>query len=78
MPISPEVIIEQKNASGKYKYLTGIDHFRSFVKICLSFIEFHCLSSAADAAQSLMEQKYIVIQQIFGCFLVNGGLHVSI
>ena len=42
MPISPEVIIEQKNASGHFKYLTGIDHFRSYkyVKIGLSFFAF--------------------------------------
>ena len=48
MPISPEVIIEQKTASGKYKYLTGIDHFRSFVKICLSFIAFLQLQMQRD------------------------------
>ena len=40
MPISPEVIIEQKTASGNYKYLTEIDHFGSYVKIGLSFIAF--------------------------------------
>ena len=40
MPIFPEVIIEQKTASGKYEYLKGIDHFRAFVKICLSYIAF--------------------------------------
>ena len=52
MPISTEVIIEQKTANGNYKYLTGIDHFRSYVKIGLEFL---CLSSAADAAQILMK-----------------------
>ena len=40
VPISPEVIIEQKNASGNNKYLTGIYHFRSYVKIGLSFCAF--------------------------------------
>ena len=43
VPIYPEVIIEQKTASGNYKFLSDIDHFRSYVKIGLSI----CLSSAA-------------------------------
>ena len=37
VPIAQEVIIEQKTASGNYKHLTGVDHFRSYVKIGLSF-----------------------------------------
>ena len=48
MPISQEVIIEQKNASGNYKYLTGIDHFRSYVKIGLSFVAFLQLQMHRD------------------------------
>ena len=48
MPISPEVIIEQKTASGNYKYLTGIDHFRSYVKIGLSFFAFLQLQMQRD------------------------------
>ena len=39
VPISQEVIlVNKKNASGNYKYLTGIDHFRSYVKIAVSFL----------------------------------------
>ena len=49
--ISPEFIIKQKTASGNYKYLTGIDRFRS----CEDRFEFLCISSAADAAQILMK-----------------------
>ena len=48
MPISPEVIIKHKTASGNYKYLTGIDHFRSYVKIGLSFIAFLQLQMQHD------------------------------
>ena len=48
MPISPEVIIEQKTASGNYKYLMGIDHFRSYVKIGLSFFAFLQLQMQRD------------------------------
>ena len=40
MLISPEFIIKQKTASGNNKYLTGIDRFRSYVKIDLSFFAF--------------------------------------
>ena len=40
VPISIEVTIEQNTASGNYKYLTGIDHFRSYEKIDLSFSVF--------------------------------------
>ena len=43
MPISPEVIIKQNTASGNHKYLTGIDHFRSNVKIAVSFFAFRRL-----------------------------------
>ena len=38
--ISQEVIIEQETASGNYKYLTGVYHFRSYVKIGLSLFAF--------------------------------------
>ena len=40
MPISPEVIIVQLTASGNYKYWTGIEQFRSYVNIGLSFFAF--------------------------------------
>ena len=48
MPISPEVIIEHKTASGNYKYLTGIDHFRSYVKLGLSLFAFLQLQMQRD------------------------------
>ena len=38
--ISQEFIIKQKTASVNYRYLTGIDRFRSYVKIDLSFFAF--------------------------------------
>ena len=38
VPISLEAIPVQKAASGNYKYLTGIDHFRSYVKIAVRFL----------------------------------------
>ena len=40
MPIFPEIINEQKAASGNYQYWTRIDQFRSYVKIGLSFFAF--------------------------------------
>ena len=49
MPISPEVIIEQITASGNYRYLTAIDHFRSYVKIGLSFFAFFQLQMQLDS-----------------------------
>ena len=49
MPISPEVIIEQKTASGNYEYLTGIDQIRSYVKIGLSFFAFLQLQMHRDS-----------------------------
>ena len=36
VPISPEVILEHNTASENYKYLAGIDHFRSYVKTSLT------------------------------------------
>ena len=45
--ISPEFIIKQKTARGNYTYLTGIDRFRSYVKIDLSSLPFFgCRCSA--------------------------------
>ena len=38
--IFPEVINEQKAASGNYDYWTEIDKLRSYVKIGLSFFAF--------------------------------------
>ena len=40
VPIFPDVINEQKTASGNYEFWTGIDQFRSYVKIGLSFFAF--------------------------------------
>ena len=40
MPIFQEVINEQRTASGNYEYCTGIEKFRSYVKIGLSFFAF--------------------------------------
>ena len=48
MPISPKVIIEQKNANGNYEYLTGIDQLRLYVKIGLSLFTFLQLQMQRD------------------------------
>ena len=61
MPISLEDIPLQKAASRNYKYLTGIDHFRSYVKILPDSCEIPCLSSAADATRIMMKLKKNVI-----------------
>ena len=71
MPIFPDHINEQKTASGNYEYWTGIDQFRSYVKIGLSFFAFLRL-------QILMKWKEIVIQQVFECFMTSGGLYVGV
>ena len=43
VPIFPEVINEQKPASGNYEFWTEIVQFRSYVKIGLSLFAFRRL-----------------------------------
>ena len=58
VPIFPEVINEQKTASGNYKYWTGIGQFRSYVKTGLSLFAFLRLPQM-QRARILMKKEEI-------------------
>ena len=70
MLISPEVILEQNTASGNYKYLMEIYHFRLYVKTALSFFGCRCSTN--------FDEIEIVIKQVFGCFMTSGRFHIDI
>ena len=48
VPISLDVVLVHKTASGNYTHLTGIDHFRSYVNIAVSFLAYLWLRMQRD------------------------------